>query len=290
MSAADRAGGRFGLRLDLAGAWLRLIRVENCVAVAGSTIVGGCLGGPVGAGVMIAACTVAALEAAGNVLNDRCDVQVDAIARPNRALPCGAVTPAAADKLWLVLTAVGLVLACILGPVEAAVAAVVVLLSTAYSMRLKRRVLVGNLVNATLVGATVPFGALAAGRVPLAAVFGAALVATHLLAFEILKCVQDVDSDSVYGIRTIATVHGTNISLRAAEAVLLGFSLLAIAGLGITSITVTYAVALVLPLGCVASCLWLLRSSRPLPRAVHLGLVVLKLSWFGSMPAMLLLR
>jgi len=150
------------------------------------------------------ALSVATFMAAGNVMNDLKDVEVDRVAHPERPLPSGRVTTTAARRLATALwvASVGL-LAAVLSLLDAWVPSVVIWAAAAVLMvaydhgpDLKSRGFVGNVAISVLVGAVVVFGAAAAGAwanpVALAAASVAALVN---LAREVVKDVHDMSGD-----------------------------------------------------------------------------------------------
>jgi len=99
-------------------AWLRLLRVPNLATAAADALAGylvvatpPALGWPPSAcGFAVAA--VVFLYAAGVVLNDVCDVELDARERPERPLPSGAVSTRAAANLARILFGLGAAAAC----------------------------------------------------------------------------------------------------------------------------------------------------------------------------------
>lgn len=150
------------------------------------------------------AMSVATFMAAGNVMNDLKDVEVDRVAHPERPLPSGRVTTTSARRLatalWVAsvgLLAAGLSLLDAWVPSVAIwVAAAVLMVAYDHGPDLKSRGFVGNIAISVLVGAVVVFGAAAAGAwanpVALAAASVAALVN---LAREVVKDVHDMSGD-----------------------------------------------------------------------------------------------
>lgn len=278
---------------QVARAVLRLVRWENCVAVGLTTLVGAHLEGDVVAHrAAVAVAAVASLHAAGTAFNDRCDITVDRISRPERPLPSGRLSVATADRLATALVVLGLGLSAILGPVALAVAVVVAIASAAYALRLKDSVLVGNLTVAMLSAATVPFGAaaMAPGEgVPGAALRGGLLIFGYMVAYEVLKCLQDVESDAAAGIRTIATSWGPGAARATATTALVAFGAVATWPLVIGDGRGAYGIAIVLPLTCVAGSV-LSAHLVQLPRvAWDRAVGWLKAGWFLSLPALALL-
>lgn len=274
----------------VATAMLRLVRWENCVAVGLTTLVGAHLAGDAAAPrAAVAGGAVIALHAAGTAFNDRCDVAVDALARPQRPLPSGRVSLASADRLAAILAVLGLGLSATLGPAALTVATLVVVGSALYAVRLKSSVLVGNLTVALLSAATVPFGAAAMAPrevVPGPAVRGGLLVFLYMVAYEVLKCLQDVDSDAASGIRTIATEWGPRSARTTAVTALAAFCVVATSPVVGGHASGAYGVAVVLPVGCVVgSALSAYLGPAP-PVAWDRAVGWLKVGWFLSLPAL----
>lgn len=292
MSASAAQGARTPTRRERARAVGRLIRWENCVAVGLTTMLGAHLGGgALTSRSLMAASTVMILHAAGTALNDRLDVAVDRLARPERPLPSGRLSLRLAERLTVGLALVGLGLAAILGWVALAVAGLVVVASTAYAVRLKDTVLIGNLTVAGLSAATVPFGASVVREwdVPTAAIQGAALILAYMVAYEVLKCLQDIVSDAASGIRTIATSWGPQAARATAIAALATFASVALLPVLTGSAPLAYRVAVLLPIGCVLGAALSAYLVRPPATAWDRAVGWLKVGWFLSLPALGLL-
>lgn len=277
----------------LAHAVLRLVRWENCVAVGMTTLVGAHLAGDVATPrAAVAVGAVTSLHAAGTAFNDRCDVAVDRIARPERPLPSGRLSVASADRLAAGMVLLGLGLSATLGPDTLAVAVVVAIASAAYALRLKDSVLVGNLTVALLSAATVPFGAAAVARadgVPGAALRAGLLIFGYMVAYEVLKCLQDVESDAAAGIGTIATSWGPRAALATATTALVAFGAVTAWPLVVGDGQGPYGIAVVLPLTCVAGSVLSAHLVRNPRLAWDRAVGWLKAGWFLSLPALALL-
>jgi geranylgeranylglycerol-phosphate geranylgeranyltransferase len=232
------------------------------------------------------------LHAAGTAFNDRCDVAIDRLARPHRPLPSGRLSLEYAERLSVVLVVVGLCLSATLGIVAVAMAALVAIASAAYAVRLKNSVLIGNLTVATLSGATVPFGAsavLPGEAIPGSAVRGGLLILLYMVAYEVLKCLQDLESDAASGLHTIATRWGPPAARATAVAALAGFGSVAVWPLVAGAASAAYSLAVLLPLGCVVGCALSAYLVRPPCMAWDRAVAWLKVGWFLSLPALGLL-
>ncbi len=168
---------------------------------------------------------VATATAGGYVVNDIRDRDIDGINKPTRPIPSGAVAPAAAWALYVLLV-LATVLAAIRLPLLQALWIVCwVLLLHLYSAKLKREYLAGNLLVSLVSGSGFLLGAVAAGRASAGAI--PALFAFFFsLGREFVKDTDDIEGDRACGARTMPIVSGEKLALRFAAVlfVLLGLS------------------------------------------------------------------
>jgi geranylgeranylglycerol-phosphate geranylgeranyltransferase len=151
---------------------------------------------------------------AGNAVNDYFDREVDAINRPDRPLPRGAVTPQGALVFCGLLFAAAVGAALLLPVAALVIAAVNLLALVAYSGVFKGTPGAGNAVVAYLTGSTFLFGGAAVGRVlhdGAVVLFVLAAVATFTR--EVIKDVEDVPGDREEGLRTLPIVVGRRPAL-----------------------------------------------------------------------------
>lgn len=170
--------------------------------------------------IAIAGIVAGLIGGAANAINDYFDIAIDRVNRPDRPLPRSAVTPALAVILWIVLSLVGISLNLFLNSSAfwIAVAAVVVLF--AYSARLKRTVLIGNIVVAAMTGLAFLYGAVVADA-PGKALFPFLFAFLLNLGREILKDIQDMAGDEKDGAITMPLKYGVPASLAASTATFL---------------------------------------------------------------------
>ncbi|MDV0441199.1 geranylgeranylglycerol-phosphate geranylgeranyltransferase [Methanorbis furvi] len=150
---------------------------------------------------------------AGNVLNDYFDRDIDAINRPDRPIPSGALSPRNAAVWAGVLFAVGILVSFATNFWCLAIAVVNTILLIAYAAKLKKMPLLGNLSVAYLSGSIFLFGGVLVGpesfivTLPLFAItfFGT-------LAREILKAAEDIEGDAAGGARTLPMILGVQKS------------------------------------------------------------------------------
>lgn len=202
---------------------LKLVRPLNLVLVFSGVVLGAWitrLDGPVDwIWTLIAAVALALLAAAGNVHNDIVDVETDRVNRPDRPLPSGRVSLRAATVLCGSLFGASVVLGAVVSVAHAAVLGAMALLLWLYNRWLKHLPLIGNVVVAGLVTASLPFARLD-GQWP------STLVVAMLFAFvlnfirEVIKDAEDTSGDGAVGSRTWAIVAGTSRVRRWVQALL----------------------------------------------------------------------
>lgn len=274
-----------------------LTRVENCVAAGAATVLGGYLAGggaAVGSSrVLRAAVVVAAIVGATNVLNDAVDVEVDRLTKPFRAIPSGRVSRDAARRMAAWLGGVSLVVAATLGLGPATVAAAFLGLSVAYCHNLKSSVLVGNGVVAFLTASTLLYGAWVTGlggRGIGDALLAAVVILPFIMAFEVLKCVEDCEADAAGGVRTVATAWGIPRSVLLCQCLLAGLAAALAAGSLAGWISLRYAVAT--SVGTVVPSLVAVLSMgrEPSPAAARGRVKLMKVAWVSGLSSVALLR
>ncbi len=174
-----------------------------------------------------AAFSASLVLAAGNALNDVCDLKCDIINSPRRPIPSGMVTPFSAAAFALFLAFLGLMLSLPLGIPGITVAVCAVLLLAAYDLKLKSIPVAGNLVVAVLGGLAFVYGGLAGGSVT-----RALLPVVFALMFhfgrEILKDAADISGDVKAGLHTAATVWGKETACSLAAAILMALAVITV--------------------------------------------------------------
>ncbi|MEM4587879.1 MAG: geranylgeranylglycerol-phosphate geranylgeranyltransferase [Candidatus Jordarchaeales archaeon] len=154
------------------------------------------------------------IAAAGNVVNDIYDVEVDRINKPNRPLPRGAMSVREAKVLAAVLWFTGCVLAFMISVPSGVLAVIFSTLGLLYAAKVKVLGLLGNFV----VSFSFAFGYIY-GSLVVSSDYGLFYLPSMVLLFfltafcvlqgrEIIKVMEDVEGDAVRGARTIARVYG----------------------------------------------------------------------------------
>lgn len=199
------------------------MRPVNCLLAGLAVLIGGFVSG--GSNLLAYSLAFAAaflITAGGNAVNDFFDRDIDRVNRPERPIPSGRIRPKDALRVSRALFVAGLALSAACNLSCLALAGFNAAVLVAYSAKLKRLGLPGNLTVAYLVGSTFLFGGLAqrsgAGFLP------ASVVVLFLLSFlsttgrEIIKSIQDVRGDRKLGLRTFPVVHGRKAAAALASA------------------------------------------------------------------------
>lgn len=172
---------------------------------------------PVYFGPVVAAVAAFLICAAGNVINDLLDIEVDRINRPERVLVRGGLTPALARNLAISLNLVALILAAALSLTMLAIAAATIVLLLAYNLALKKVPLAGNITVALLAGMTFMTGGLAVDPDLAFGLPGPIIPAVFAFFFhlvrEIIKDVEDIKGDRQSRVKTLPQLIGVSASL-----------------------------------------------------------------------------
>ena len=191
-------------------ALVRITRPHNAV-VAGLTALLGYLiaTGTLTSPSLLLAVVVVLVTAAGNVINDVYDIEIDRINRPERPIPSGEISLRGAKVYTVALFAGGIALAALTTPLCLLIALINSVILVAYAVWLKRTPVFGNIAVAYLTASIFLFGGAFAGieglirNISLATITFLATVAR-----EVLKDAEDVDGDAAGGARTLPMIIG----------------------------------------------------------------------------------
>lgn len=191
-------------------AFVRITRPHNAIVAGLAALLGYLIAtGTFTLPSLILAMAVAFVTAAGNVVNDIYDLEIDRINRPDRPIPSGEISLGAAKGYTVVLFAVGIAFAALTTSLCLLIALINSAILVAYAVWLKRTPILGNASVAYLTGSIFLFGGAFAGieglvrNIPIAAITFLATIAR-----EILKDAEDVDGDTIGGARTLPMIIG----------------------------------------------------------------------------------
>lgn len=149
------------------------------------------------------------------ILNDYFDLETDKVNAPDRPLPSGAVSPAEAVRLTILVTVLGLSVSMLFGWLALIFTFVFWSLGALYNWRFKRAGLAGNLMVAACVGSTFILGGFAVGQPFHPLVWFFSLVAFLIdLAEEIAGGAMDMEGDRKQNTKSIAILYGKSTALR----------------------------------------------------------------------------
>jgi geranylgeranylglycerol-phosphate geranylgeranyltransferase len=147
---------------------------------------------------------VALITAAGNVINDFFDAEIDAINRPDRPIPSGAVSRGAARGFAVTLFLAGILVSFFTNSLCISIAIFNAFLLIAYAAKLKSTPLIGNIVVAYLSASIFLFGGALNGFDGLVRIIPiAAITLFAMLSRELLKDAEDVEGDRAGGADTV---------------------------------------------------------------------------------------
>lgn len=160
--------------------------------------------------VLLAALCVSLITAAGNTLNDICDIEIDRINKPKRPLPSGHISPEHAKIYMYVLFVLGNITALLLGWWNLFISLFLVTpLLYWYAFRLRNIPLAGNVMVAFLSSMTFIFAAVTFGK--LSVVYVPALYCFMIsLIREIVKDLEDLKGDGANNSNTLPVAVGEN--------------------------------------------------------------------------------
>jgi geranylgeranylglycerol-phosphate geranylgeranyltransferase len=257
----------------------RLTRLLNCVYASAATLLGGYISaGSFPPRLWIAAGVVASLTAAGNVMNDYFDLEIDRINKPKRAIPSGQISLISAAWWAVILSVIGLVLSLFLDLVMAMIAAGILVLLVAYSWRLKHTFLLGNVAVGFMSAMTVVYGGMAVGNVQSTIVL-AFVILLFIFCREILKTIEDYEGDRLLGARTVAVVLGKVSALR----LFFGLALLVIAlsllPWLLNTVSIIYPILVIPGVNLVLLVVAIILLKRPTQKAIRMSVLVTKATW-----------
>lgn len=190
--------------MGLAG-FFRITRPGNSVIAGLAAIVAYLIAtGTLVNGVLLLMAVVILITAAGNVINDYFDAEIDAINRPERPIPSGAMSRNAALVWAGILFILGLAACMFTTPLCLGIALFNALLLVVYAARLKSTPLLGNIAVAYLSASIFLFGGAFAGWHLLVQVLPIAVITfLAMLARELLKDAEDIEGDRAGGADTL---------------------------------------------------------------------------------------
>lgn len=154
------------------------------------------------------------VAAAGNVVNDIFDIEIDKINRPHRALPSGRVTVRQAWGYAIILSLIGALLALVIGLYSFLIVVFFEVVGYYYAAKGKELGIAGNLMVAFSFAFGTVYGSFIYGEtigqfiIPIPTWLFFITAFMILQARETIKGAEDVKGDELRDVRTIARVYG----------------------------------------------------------------------------------
>ncbi|HEX3073913.1 MAG TPA: geranylgeranylglycerol-phosphate geranylgeranyltransferase [Ignavibacteriales bacterium] len=149
------------------------------------------------------------VAAAGNIINDIYDIEIDKINRPERILPQNKLTVKEALTAYFAFNAAAIVLASFVNLYALAIVILSCGIVLAYSAYLKKIPLLGNLVVAFMTGLAFIYGAISVGDWKYGLIPAVFAFVINLIR-EIIKDIEDIKGDKAQGIITFPQKYGIN--------------------------------------------------------------------------------
>ena len=156
---------------------------------------------------LLAAVSAGLTAAAGNVINDIFDIEIDRINRPERILVSGQISKSGAWIFYILLTVASLALAGLLSLSAIVIVLIAQILLFMYTFSLKGVVLLGTIVVASLTGLACIYAGVVAGHLQPCFIFAGFAFLVNLIR-EIIKDIEDREGDERNGIITFVSKYG----------------------------------------------------------------------------------
>ena len=189
---------------------IKIARPANFLITFASVIVAAIISSPdkfSGLNVLLAAIAASFALAAGNIINDIYDIDIDKTNRPLRPLPSEKISVKEAYALYFIFIAASIFISATVNEKALAIVLISILVLFFYSKYLKRIPLVGNLIVAFLTGLVFIFGGVVVEN-PAAAIVPAVFAFLINLIREIVKDMEDVEGDTKAGVNTYPVKFG----------------------------------------------------------------------------------
>ncbi|NQT34335.1 geranylgeranylglycerol-phosphate geranylgeranyltransferase [bacterium] len=200
-----------------------LVRPVNLMITAMSVWVGGIIAGgrefALDETLLLASLAAALVAAGGNTINDVCDTVIDMANRPERPIPSGHINSTGATIWAVVLSLAGVTIGFQLSQTLGILTISVAVLLWVYSYWFKETILLGNIIVAVCGSMAFMYGAIAVNN-PKMGMYPALFAALIHLGREIVKDVEDVFGDRLWGAMTFPVVAGPESAQKIAGLIL----------------------------------------------------------------------
>ena len=157
--------------------------------------------------IFLAGVSAVFVAAAGNIVNDYFDIEIDKINRPNRPISSGRVTKKEAVTAFFLLVVMALFISYTISIEAFLIVSTTIALLFIYSFRYKSVPLIGNIIIAVCTALAFIYGGVIVGNVN-AAIIPALFAFLINLIREILKDVEDFEGDKQNDLSTFPIKYG----------------------------------------------------------------------------------
>lgn len=173
--------------------------------------------------ILLSALTYLCIAAAGNVVNDIYDLEIDKVNRPSRPLPSGAISLRQAKVWTVILVLLGLLFSFLTIPFSSvgiwtlAIAALFCLIGLIYAAKGKVMGLLGNFAVSVSFAFGLFYGALITFPIIPPVIWVYFITAASLLqGREAIKGIEDIEGDEVRDVQTLARKYGISTAAKVA--------------------------------------------------------------------------
>jgi geranylgeranylglycerol-phosphate geranylgeranyltransferase len=160
---------------------------------------------------LLASLAAAFTAAAGNIINDILDIEIDKLVHSDRPLPRGLIYKKEAIFFYIILIVFSVLTSWLVKPALFMIVIVTNVLLLFYSLYLKKLPLTGNFIVSLLTGLTFIYGGIAVENVSAAFIPFVFAFLINLIR-ELVKDIQDLSGDVKNNLRTYPIVYGVKKS------------------------------------------------------------------------------
>jgi len=173
--------------------------------------------------IFYAAISAALINAAGNIINDIFDLDVDKVNRPERVLPSNRMKKSEAYFLFAIFNLTALIFAYFVNIACLVISIFAIIIVFFYSLYFKKVILLGNFIVGFLTGMAFVYGGLAVDSLETSIIPAFYAMVINFVR-EIIKDVEDMEGDKEAGIDTYPLIFGADASFFVSKIVILAFA------------------------------------------------------------------
>ncbi len=194
-------------------AYLKILRpINGFMSVFAVFIAAMLVGFPISLSLLLSFAVVFLVSGAGMVINDYFDYEIDKVNQPKRPIPSGKISKRSALVYAVLLFLIANIVALYLNVYMFGLAIINTVVAFVYSWKMKRKLLVGNILVSWLVASTFFFGSLLSGSIEIIIIMLFMLSFSSNMGREITKTIEDAKGDMKAKANTLPIVAGKNFA------------------------------------------------------------------------------